>query len=95
MVNNAGATKRGDFLELTEADWQDGFALKFYCAVRASRAAWPYLKATNGGMINIIGVGGRTGSAEFAIGSSVNAALISTSMVVLYADPQVAPLGDR
>jgi len=23
LVNNAGATKRGDFLQLTEADWQD------------------------------------------------------------------------
>src|SRR5713101_1876533 len=23
IVNNAGATKRGDFLELTEADWTD------------------------------------------------------------------------
>ena len=37
LVNNAGATKRGDFLELSEADWQDGFALKFYGAVRLAR----------------------------------------------------------
>ena len=29
VVNNAGATKRGDFLELTDDDWADGFALKF------------------------------------------------------------------
>src|SRR5580704_6104548 len=27
LVNNAGATKRGDFLELTDADWEDGYAL--------------------------------------------------------------------
>src|SRR5262245_36661151 len=26
LVNNAGATKRGDFLSLPEADWADGFA---------------------------------------------------------------------
>src|SRR5262245_37244976 len=25
VVNNAGATKRGDFLDLTEQDWSDGF----------------------------------------------------------------------
>src|SRR4051812_14084663 len=30
LVNNAGATRRGDFLALTDADWDDGFALKFY-----------------------------------------------------------------
>src|SRR5664279_2128771 len=30
VVNNAGATKRGDFLALSEDDWTDGFALKFF-----------------------------------------------------------------
>ena len=82
LVNNAGATKRGDFLSLTEGDWQDGFALKFYCAVRASRTAWPHLRATHGNIINIIGVGGRTGSAEFAIGGAVNAALMNLTKVL-------------
>jgi len=74
LVNNAGATKRGDFFELTDADWDDGFALKFFGAMRLSRAAWRHLQATRGAIVNIIGVGGRTGSADFAIGGSVNAA---------------------
>src|SRR5438046_6681411 len=26
VVNNAGATRRGDFAELTDDDWTDGFA---------------------------------------------------------------------
>jgi NAD(P)-dependent dehydrogenase (short-subunit alcohol dehydrogenase family) len=39
VVNNAGATKRGDFLTLTDDEWTDGFALKFYGAMRLSRAA--------------------------------------------------------
>jgi 3-oxoacyl-[acyl-carrier protein] reductase len=79
LVNNAGATKRGDFLELADADWEDGYALKFYAAMRGARAAWPHLSASKGGIVNIIGVGGRTGSAEFAIGGAVNAsALILT-----------------
>src|SRR6476646_6347625 len=30
LVNNAGATKRGDFLALPDADWDDGFRLKFF-----------------------------------------------------------------
>ena len=77
LVNNAGATKRGDFLTLTDEEWKDGFALKFYAAMRLSRAAWPYLQASKGTIINIIGVGGRIGSAEFAIGGAVNAALMN------------------
>src|SRR5215471_19546592 len=74
LVNNAGATKRGDVFELTDADWDDGFALKFFGAMRLSRAAWTHLEASRGTIINIIGVGGRTGGADFAIGGSVNAA---------------------
>ena len=77
VVNNAGATKRGAFLELTDDDWADGFALKFFGAVRLTRAAWPYLKFSRGSVVNISGGGGRTPGAEFAIGGSVNAAMQS------------------
>jgi 3-oxoacyl-[acyl-carrier protein] reductase len=70
LVNNAGATKRGDFLTLTDEEWTDGFALKFYGAMRLSRAAWPHLQAGKGAIINIIGIGGKTGSAEFTIGGT-------------------------
>jgi 3-oxoacyl-[acyl-carrier protein] reductase len=65
------------FLELTDDDWADGFALKFLGAVRLTRAAWPYLKASRGSVVNISGGGGRTPGAEFAIGGSVNAAMQS------------------
>jgi 3-oxoacyl-[acyl-carrier protein] reductase len=70
LVNNAGATRRGDFLKLTDEDWTDGFALKFYGAMRLSRAAWTHLQASHGTMINIIGIGGWKGSAEFTIGGA-------------------------
>ena len=77
LVNNAGATKRGDFLSLSDADWQDGYALKFFGAMRCCRAAWTHLQKTRGCIINISGIGGRTGSAEFTLGGSVNAALLN------------------
>ena len=77
VVNNAGATKRGDFLTLNEDDWTDGFALKFFGAVRLLRAAWPILKQRKGSVVNIAGVGGRTPGAQFTIGGSVNAAMLS------------------
>jgi NAD(P)-dependent dehydrogenase (short-subunit alcohol dehydrogenase family) len=77
VVNNAGATQRGDFLSLTDAQFIDGFALKYYCSVRLTRAAWPELKARRGSVVNIIGAGGRTPGAHFAIGGSVNAACLA------------------
>lgn len=77
VVNNAGATRRGDFFELSEADWSDGFNLKFFCMVRLSRAAWPHLKKSRGSVLNIIGIGARTPEAVFTIGGSVNGACLS------------------
>ena len=82
LVNNAGATKRGDFLALSEEDWEDGFALKFFGAMRCSRAAWPHLMESRGSIVNIVGMGGRTGSADFAIGGAVNAALLNLTKVL-------------
>lgn len=77
VVNNAGATKRGPFLDLTDADFADGFALKYFGAVRLCRAAWPHLRETRGSIVFIAGVGGRTPGPLFAVGGSVNAALLS------------------
>ena len=77
VVANAGATRRGDFLELSDADWQDGFALKFFAHMRLIRAAWAELKKSRGSVVMISGIGGRTPGAEFTIGGSVNAALLS------------------
>jgi 3-oxoacyl-[acyl-carrier protein] reductase len=77
LVNNAGATKRGDFLELTNEDWRDGFALKFFAHVYLTRALWPMLHASQGSVIVIGGTGGRLPSADFTIGSSVNAACVA------------------
>jgi 3-oxoacyl-[acyl-carrier protein] reductase len=74
LVNNAGTTKRGDFLTLTDADWQDGYALKFFAHVRLSRAAWPLLRENGGALVTIGGTSGRIPIAAFTIGSSVNAA---------------------
>ena len=74
LVNNAGTTRRGDFLALTDADWADGYALKFFAHVRLSRAAWPLLRERRGSLVTIGGTSGRIPIAAFTIGSSVNAA---------------------
>lgn len=82
LVNNAGATKRGDFEELKDEDFIDGFALKYFAAVRLTRAAWPHLRKQKGSLINIVGSGGRTPGALFTIGGSVNAAVLSFTKAI-------------
>jgi 3-oxoacyl-[acyl-carrier protein] reductase len=79
LVNNAGTTKRGDFMTLTDADWAEGYALKFFAHVRLSRAAWLLLKASGGSLVSIGGTSGRVPTAGFTIGSSVNAAVAAFS----------------
>lgn len=77
LINNAGATKRGDFLQLTDADWAAGFDLKFFGTVRMCRTLWPELIKSGGTVVNIGGAGGRTPDKPFTIGSSVNAAVMA------------------
>ena len=38
LINNAGATRAGNFLELPDETWLDGFALKFFGAVRLAQS---------------------------------------------------------
>jgi NAD(P)-dependent dehydrogenase (short-subunit alcohol dehydrogenase family) len=74
LVNNAGATRGGKFLELPDDAWIDGFALKFFGAVRLTRLFWPLLTDAHGSIVNIIGAAARTPGPDFLIGGSVNAA---------------------
>jgi 3-oxoacyl-[acyl-carrier protein] reductase len=75
LFNNAGTTRRGDFFALTDADWEEGYALKFFAHVRLTRAAWPLLKERHGSLVAMGGTSGRKPHADFTIGSSVNSAV--------------------
>jgi NAD(P)-dependent dehydrogenase (short-subunit alcohol dehydrogenase family) len=79
LVNNAGATRSGNFLELPDAAFADGFALKYFACVRLSRLFWPMLKAAEGHVVNIIGGAARTPDPLFLIGGSVNSAMANFS----------------
>jgi 3-oxoacyl-[acyl-carrier protein] reductase len=74
LINNAGRTRAGNFLDLPDEAFVDGFALKYFAAVRLTRLFWPLLKASEGHVVNIIGGAARTVEPEFLIGGSVNAA---------------------
>jgi NAD(P)-dependent dehydrogenase (short-subunit alcohol dehydrogenase family) len=79
LINCAGATKGGLFLETPDELWEDGFALKFYGAVRTTRLLWPKLKESHGTVVNIIGGFARTPDPDFMIGGAVNAAFANFS----------------
>ncbi len=71
LVNNAGAAKRGDFVKLTDDEWADGFALKFFAHVKLCRELWPLLKASAGSVVAIAGIGARAPVADYMVGASV------------------------
>jgi len=79
LVNNAGATRSGNFLELPDEAFHDGFALKYFACVRLSKLFWPMLKERTGHVVNIIGGAARTPDPLFLIGGSVNAACANFS----------------
>jgi 3-oxoacyl-[acyl-carrier protein] reductase len=79
LINNAGATRAGNFLDIPDEAWIDGFALKYFGAVRLTRLFWPLLKAAKGSVVNIVGGAARTPEPEFLMGSSVNAAVAAFS----------------
>jgi 3-oxoacyl-[acyl-carrier protein] reductase len=75
LINNAGATKGGKFLEQPDEAWTDGFALKFHATVRLTRLFWPLLKDAHGSIVNIVGGAARTPGPDFLVGGAVNAAM--------------------
>ncbi|MEO7411859.1 MAG: SDR family NAD(P)-dependent oxidoreductase, partial [Opitutaceae bacterium] len=75
LINSAGATKAGAFLEQPLETWHDGFALKFFGCVTLCRLFWPMLKTSRGHVVNIIGVAARSPDPLFLIGGSVNGAM--------------------
>ena len=79
FVHSAGATRGGVFPTQPDADFIDGFALKFHAGVRLSRLFWPMLKVARGNVVMIVGGAARTPDHTFMVGGAVNAALANYS----------------
>ncbi|MGE3149717.1 MAG: SDR family oxidoreductase [Pseudorhodoplanes sp.] len=79
LINAAGAARSGTFFQLTDEDFRDGFALKFFAAVALCRLFWPLLKESRGAIVNIAGNNARTPDIDSLIGGSVSAALANVS----------------
>jgi 3-oxoacyl-[acyl-carrier protein] reductase len=51
LLNNAGTSARGKFLELDDATWASDIELKVFGAIRCTRLAVPHMKKQGGGRI--------------------------------------------
>lgn len=79
LINSAGATRAGAFLDQQDDAWQDGFSLKLFACVRLSRLFWPLLRTSKGRVVNIVGCAARMPDPNFLIGGAVNAAMANFS----------------
>ena len=60
IVNNAGSSQRGPFLEITDAMWQADLELKLFGAIRLTRLAFPdMIERRWGRIINVLNVGAK------------------------------------
>ena len=82
LVNNAGATRRGSLSELSQADWMDGFSVKFFGTVALTRAAWPYLVEAKGSVINIAGALAHSPNENSLIGGAICSALLNFTKAI-------------
>ena len=77
LLNIAGAVPQIDLFEMTDAQWDDGAALKLHGARRLTIRAWNALKAANGSVVFISGSAALDPKPGFAAVATINAAIIA------------------
>ncbi|HET6307295.1 MAG TPA: SDR family NAD(P)-dependent oxidoreductase, partial [Rhodopila sp.] len=77
LLNIAGAVPQVDLFEMTDAQWDDGLALKLHGARRLTIAAWPALKAAKGAVVLMSGNSALFPKAPYAAVGTINAAIVA------------------
>lgn len=77
LLNIAGAVPQINLFEMTDAQWEDGMALKLHGARRLTIRAWDALKASNGAVVLISGSAALDPKPGFAAVAAINAAIIA------------------
>jgi len=77
LLNIAGAVPQIDLFEMSDAQWEDGLALKLHGARRLTIRAWDALKASKGSVVLISGSAALDPKPGFAAVATVNAAIIA------------------
>ncbi len=67
LVNNAGTSQRGPFMQVDDALWQADLDLKLFAAIRLIRAVWPGMQERRWGrIINVLNIGAKAPAAQGA-----------------------------
>jgi NAD(P)-dependent dehydrogenase (short-subunit alcohol dehydrogenase family) len=77
LLNIAGAVPQIDLFEMTDAQWENGLALKLHGARRLTIAAWPALKQSKGAVVLMSGNSALFPKAPYAAVGTINAAIIA------------------
>ncbi|MEI9979565.1 MAG: SDR family oxidoreductase [Edaphobacter sp.] len=77
LLNIAGAVPQIDLFEMTDAQWEDGLALKLHGARRLTIRAWDALKASSGSVVLISGSAALDPKPGFAAVATINAAIVA------------------
>jgi len=77
LLNIAGAVPQIDLFEMTDAQWDDGLALKLHGARRLTLAAWPALKVAKGAVVLMSGNSAEFPKAPYAAVGTINAAIVA------------------
>ena len=75
LLNIAGAVPQIDLFQMTDAQWDDGMALKLNGARRLTIEAWDALKASRGSVVFVSGSGAFDPKPEYAAVATINAAI--------------------
>src|ERR1700678_2363434 len=77
LVNIAGAVPQVDILEMTDAQWDDGMALKLHGARRITIHAWNALKESKGSVVFMSGNSAEAPKSAYAAVATINAAIVA------------------
>jgi 3-oxoacyl-[acyl-carrier protein] reductase len=75
LLNIAGAVPQIDLFEMTDAQWDDGMALKLHGARRLTLRAWDALKTSSGSVVFMSGSAAFGPKPAFAAVAAINAAI--------------------
>ncbi|MFA0962617.1 SDR family oxidoreductase [Roseivirga sp. BDSF3-8] len=84
IVCNTGHPPKGELLQLTIDQWQEGFDIALFHLIHLVKVATPYLEKSRGAVVSISAFGAVEPSLDFPVSSVVRAALGAFSK--LYAD---------
>ena len=77
LVNIAGAVPQIDLLEMTDAQWDDGMALKLHGARRITIHAWNALKESKASVVFLSGNSAEAPKSAYAAVATINAAIVA------------------